>query len=226
MLDQNDPRQTHCRGDHLDEAQTRSSFARRRPGRRHRRPLPAVSSPQPGGGRPGARPVPECDVAVAEATSGNRAARGPASPVPVAAAPSAAASPPPGVRLVVPGELDAAGELLEPRERDPEPLDQIVAGAHRPVGDVAALREARVPERLHVVDAREPAPEAAHVVQGDVVALLVRVPAVHPEAEPPEALRPVEPIKRGGAPLLDLLPELMREPRDVASLHGVLPSSS
>ena len=72
MLDQNDPRQTHCRGDHLDEAQTRSSFARRRPGRRHRRPLPAVSSPQPGGGRPGARPVPECDVAVAEATSGNR----------------------------------------------------------------------------------------------------------------------------------------------------------
>lgn len=32
MLDQSDPRQTHCRGDHLDEAQTRSSFARRHPG--------------------------------------------------------------------------------------------------------------------------------------------------------------------------------------------------
>ena len=58
-------------------------------------------------------------MAVAEAASGNRAARGPAPPVPVAAAPSAVASPPPGARLVVPGELDAAGELLEPRERYP-----------------------------------------------------------------------------------------------------------
>ena len=121
---------------------------------------------------------------------------------------------------------DTVGELLEPRECDSEPLNLLVAGAHRPVGDVAALREARVPERLHVVDARELAPEAAHVVQGDAVALLVRVPAVHPEAEAPEAPRPVEPIERGGALPLDPLPELAREPRDVASLHGVLPSSS
>ncbi len=47
MLDQNDPRRTHCRSDHPDAAQSCSSLPAATPGRRHRRPLPIEGCPQP-----------------------------------------------------------------------------------------------------------------------------------------------------------------------------------